>query len=102
MDLYIDDFIDALVKIIVDVDEFEILNIASGKGVIIKEILSMILKIEKAEDLEVKYDLSMPTMIPKRLINIDKAKKLINFKPRTSLEEGLKKTIDWYRANDFN
>jgi nucleoside-diphosphate-sugar epimerase len=42
----------------------------------------------------------MPTMIPKRLIDIEKAKKYINFKPKISLEEGLKRTILWYKRND--
>ena len=100
--LYIDDFTNALIRIINNVNNYEVLNIASGKGVTIREILSMILKIEKAENLEINYDLSMPTMIPKRLINIEKAKKLINFNPETSLEEGLKKTINWYKSNDYN
>ena len=44
----------------------------------------------------------MPTMIPKRLINIEKAKKNINFNPKISLEEGLNKTISWYKSNDNN
>ena len=33
----------------------------------------------------------------KRLINIDKAKKILNFYPKTSLEVGLAKTISWYK-----
>ena len=101
--LYIDDFIDALIEIINNIESFETINIASGKGITIREILSLILKIEKAEHFKVNYDLSMPTMIPKRLINIDKAKNLINFNPKVDIYEGLKRTIDWYKnINDYN
>lgn len=89
--LYIDDFVDAINEIIDKVNNYTVLNIASGKGITIKEVLNIILKIEKVENLKIKFDQSMPTMIPKRLINIEKAKKNINFNPKISLEEGLKK-----------
>ena len=79
--LYIDDFISGLKKIVFNVNDFEILNLASGKGVTIKEILKTIIKIENAESLKVEFDKSKPTMIPKRLIDISKAKKIINFNP---------------------
>ena len=76
------------------------LNIASGNGVTIKQILNIILKIEKAENLKINFDTSMPTMIPKRLIDITKVKKYLNFNPKISLEEGLSRTISWYKSND--
>lgn len=98
--LYIDDFINALVEIINKVDEYIVLNVASGNGVTIKQILNIILKIEKAENLKINYDTTMPTMIPKRLIDITKAKKYLNFNPKISLEEGLSRTISWYKSND--
>ena len=31
--------------------------------------------------------------------NTDKAKKLINWKPKTSLKEGMKNFVDWYKSN---
>ncbi len=45
----------------------------------------MIIIIEKAENLKVEFDKSKPTMIPKRLIDISKAEKIINFSPSTSM-----------------
>ena len=98
--LYIDDFIDALIEIINKVNNYTVLNIASGKGVTIKEVLNTILKIEKIENLPIKFDTRMPTMIPKRLINIDKVKQDLNFLPKVSLEDGIAKTINWFKLND--
>jgi GDP-L-fucose synthase len=98
--LYIDDFIDALVNIINKVNSHDIFNIASGNGVTIKEVLSLILKLENCNNLKISFNNLMPTMIPKRLINIEKAKKILNFLPKVSLEEGLGKTISWYKNND--
>ena len=97
--LYIDDFIDGLNKIVFDLNEFDIINLASGKGITIKEILNLIIELESAESLKIEFDKSKPTMIPKRLINISKAKKLLNFNPKIEMKEGLYNTIKWYREN---
>ena len=97
--LYIDDFISGLKKIVFNVNDFEILNLASGKGITIKEILNTIIKIEKAESLKVEFDKSKPTMIPKRLIDISKAKRIINFNPSINMSDGLLKTINWFKNN---
>lgn len=97
--LYIDDFIDGLNRIVFDFNEFDIINLASGKGITIKEILNLIIELESAESLKIEFDKSKPTMIPKRLINISKAKKLLNFNPKIEMKEGLYNTIKWYREN---
>ena len=95
--LYIEDFCDVLVKIINRTKNFETYNVASGKSVTIRKILKILIKIEKLENNEIDYDSSKPTMIPKRLINITKIKKQFKFKPSISLEEGLVRTIKWYK-----
>ena len=38
-------------------------------------------------------------MIPKRMIDISLAKEKLGFQPKVSLEEGLKKTINWYKES---
>ena len=97
--LYIEDFAKAILKILQSVQHSEIINIASGKGVTIRTILSKIIKIEKLKNYKIYFDRSKPTMIPKRLISIKKALKIINFYPITNLDSGLKKTIIWYKKN---
>jgi GDP-L-fucose synthase len=94
--LYIDDFTDALIKILKIKDIFYVANIAMGKSYSIKNILKLILKIQKV-NLKILYDLSKPQMIPVRNIDISKIKKDLNWRPRVTIQEGLKKTIDWYK-----
>jgi nucleoside-diphosphate-sugar epimerase len=38
-------------------------------------------------------------MIPVRLVNTSRFKNELGWEAKTSLEEGLKKTIEWYLAN---
>lgn len=95
--LFIDDFISGLLKTFEAIDEFDAINIASSRPVTIKEVIKTILEVDKNQSAKIKYDSNMPTMIPKRLINTDKIRKICDWKPQISLREGLKLTIDWYK-----
>ena len=95
--LYIDDFILGLLKSFEITDDFEAINIASSIPVTIKDVLDVLLNADNYQSANVKYDASMPTMLPKRLINTDKIRKKCDWKPETSLIEGIKLTINWYK-----
>lgn len=95
--LYIDDFISGLLRVFEKIEDYETINIASSIPVTIKEVLNIILKINDNLSANIKFDTSMPTMIPKRLINTDKIRKKYKWKPETSLSEGLALTINWYK-----
>ena len=79
------------------VNEFESINLASGIPVTIRDVLAEVLKSSDYEDADVQYDATKPTMIPKRMIDISLAKKRLGFEPKVSLDDGIQKTIDWYR-----
>ena len=95
--LYIDDFILGLLESFEKISDFETINIASSIPVTLKEVLNIILEVDNYKFANIEYDISKPTMIPKRLINTDKIRKKCNWKPKISLREGLKLTIDWYK-----
>ena len=95
--LYIDDCIDGLMLAMEKLDEFEPINIASGIPVTIRDVLSEILKSTNYEDANVQYDSSKPTMIPKRMIDISLAKEKLGFEPKVKLEDGIQRTVDWYK-----
>ena len=95
--LYIDDFILGLLKTFEITDDFEAINIASSIPVTINDVLDVILKVDNNQSAHVKYDASMPTMLPKRLINTDKIRKKCDWKPEVSLIKGIKLTINCYK-----
>ena len=67
-------------------------NLGSGEGVKISDIANTI---GRHFDKEVKYDTTKPNGDMKRLMSMKRANDY-GFKPTTSLDDGIQKTIDWY------
>ena len=75
------------------------INLGSGSGVTIKQIAQVIAKNIPKGPIKIVWDKSKPKGDAKRLMDIRRAKKLLNFKPKYSLEEGINQTIEWYIKN---
>lgn len=71
-------------------------NLGSGRGYTIHELVETL---RGFIDFNYKFDRSKPSGFPKRVMDISRARKLIHYSPTTSLEEGLKKTWEWYIKN---
>ena len=97
--IYIDDFIDGLVLAADKINTFDPVNLAYGQGYSIKELLNICLEEEGYQGAVVEYDASKPSMIPVRLIDTSKAERLLGFKARTGIREGIRMTMDWYREH---
>jgi GDP-L-fucose synthase len=96
--IYVQDFIDGMLLAMEKIEGFEPINIATGRPCTVKEVLGILLEADNYENAKVVFDTSKPTMIPKRLIDATRARSLLGFHPKVSLEEGLKKTVAWYRS----
>lgn len=96
--LFIDDFVDGLLTVFEASGEFDTVNIASGEGHTVREILETLIALDGFDDAVVTFDPSKPQMIKKRLIDNTRVRTRYGFRPRTSLEDGLRRTLDWYRA----
>ena len=95
--IYVTDFVGAAL----DALEYGVndgaVNIGSGKPVTIRESVEAVLKLADHLDAQVIYDPAKPTTMPIRLVDLTKAKTLLGFEPKVSFEEGLRRTINWYR-----
>ena len=73
------------------------INLGCGKGVNIKEIVNIIVN-NMDNKPDVIWDKSKPSGDKKRLMDISRAK-AIGFKPKISIEEGVKQVMKWYKQN---
>ena len=95
--MYVSDLVEALLLTLENYAECQPLNIGSGQPVTIKESVELILRVTGNPATAI-YDASKPTTIPFRVVDLTKAETVLGFKAKVSLEEGLKKTIEWYRS----
>ncbi|SCA57847.1 putative GDP-L-fucose synthase [Candidatus Terasakiella magnetica] len=72
-------------------------NIAFGKSYNVNHMLSLICSNDNFDDAEIVHLLDKPQSLAKRAFSIEKAQKELGFEAKVSLNEGLKRTIDWYR-----
>ena len=93
--LYVDDAARAAILAAEKYDKSEPINIGSGREITINELVELIIKLMNA-DLKIRWNTQKPNGQPRRCLNIDKAKKEIGFVPSVSIEDGLRKTIEWY------
>ena len=95
--LYISDFIEGILLAFENAKDFEPINIASGKSVTIREVIKVILEATDHGSASVAYDTTKPTMIPKRMINVNKIMELAGWEAKTELVHGISETVAWYR-----
>lgn len=88
--IYIDDLAEAMVMDLPPGDY----NVGSGEEMSVNEMVDVLLKYD-GQNPEILHDLSKPTAIQKRRVDCSKIKSF-GWKPMVSMEEGLKRTLDWY------
>ena len=92
---YIEDIASGIISAAENYNESMPINLASGKEITIKEIAEIIKK-EIGYKGRIIWDKDMPIGPNRRNVSIDLANKKINFNPKISIKEGIKKTVDWY------
>ena len=95
--IYIDDLIDGMLCAFERDEPHVVVNLASGRGYSVREILKTLLDVDGYDDAEVSFDPSKPRTIPVRLFDTSYAKGELGFEAKIDLREGLRRTLRWYR-----
>ncbi len=93
--LYVDDFVDACAQLMNKYNDSAMINIGTGTDVAIKQLASLIANATGFKG-KVIFDTTKPDGTMRKLMNNKKIASL-GWKPKVSLEEGIGKTIQWYR-----
>ena len=100
--IYVEDLVDALISVIEkNLKSNKIIDIGSGEKISVNKMANIILELSGSNSSK-KY-LSLRKGEKKAFISADikLAKNLLNFKTKTSLEEGIKKTIEYYKTKVY-
>jgi len=96
--LYVDDCADAIVLAAERYDSPEPLNIGAHSEITIRELTELIADLTGFRG-ELVWDTSKPDGQPRRCLDTTRAKEQIGFTASTSLEDGLRQTIAWFREH---
>ncbi len=96
--LYIDDLIEALCQGLIEGDR-EIINVGSGKSTSILEVFSLIKKLTGFSG-EPYYRPAQPGGVGVFSMKVEKARQVLKWQEKTSLEDGLSQTIEYYRRQN--
>ena len=93
--LYVEDAADGILLAAEKYNKPEPINIGAGFEITIKELVNLIVKLTGFRG-RIAWDTSKPDGQPRRCLDTSKAKQKFGFVAKTTLENGLRKTIYWY------
>ena len=96
--LYVEDAAEAIVLAAERYDGPEPVNLGAGAEMAIKDLVELIAK-HTGFTGRLVWDASKPDGQPRRMLDTDRAARYFGFVAKTAFEDGLRKTIDWYRRS---
>jgi dTDP-glucose 4,6-dehydratase len=101
--LYVDDDAEAIEAVIAaDIDALagEVVNVATGTDISVSQIADHVLDVLGKPSSLKSYVDERPGQVDRHIGSTEKAERMLGWRARTSFEEGLARTVEWYRDND--
>lgn len=95
--LYVEDSAEAIISAMEKLEDPNPVNIGTGKEIKIFDLVNMIAE-EMGFQGKIVWDKTKPDGQPRRCLDTSRAKELFGFESKTSLREGIKKTLEWYES----
>ena len=95
--LYVEDCAEGVLRAAASYDESEPVNLGTGNEIKISDLLQMIARLTRFEG-EIRWQSDKPDGQPRRRLDVSRARERFGFEAEMALEEGLRRTIDWYET----
>ncbi len=96
--LYVEDCAEAVVLAAERCDSPEPVNIGAGFEISIKDLAGKIAALAGFKGV-LEWDASKPDGQPRRMLDTSRAEREFGFKARTGFDEGLRRTVEWYKSS---
>lgn len=93
---YIDDIINGIISALNKKFDFEIINLGNSETVELRYLISLIEK-NLGKKAKIKQLSEQLGDVPITYADIKKAKKLLNYRPKVKIEEGIRRFVEWYK-----
>jgi UDP-glucose 4-epimerase len=99
---YVEDIVDGTILASERVFNGNPINLGTGQKHKLIDVAQMIFNLVDWKPTNIKFERSMPVGPWSRALDNTRARELLAWEPRFSLEQGLRKTIDWYKQSPKN
>jgi len=96
--LYSDDAADGIVRAAEVMDDPTPINLGASFEITIKDLVELIVRLTGFKG-RIEWDPTKPDGQPRRCLDTSRAQALLGWKAKVGFEDGLKRTIDWYREH---
>ena len=93
---YVDDIVSGTLAACKHITNAGVVNLGTSVRYTMREVVNLIFDILAWRPKKIIFDKTKPEGVKTRALNIHKAERLLNWKPRYSLRQGLEKTIEWF------
>jgi GDP-L-fucose synthase len=96
--IYVEDACEAILLAASNYSSSDIVNISSGVPTSIRELVELVAELTEYDG-RIRWDLTQPDGQPRKLFDVRRMHERLGYQCRTSLREGLAKTIAWFRTH---
>lgn len=96
--VYVEDVAKAIVHALETYDGDKVINISSGRGITIKNLVQTLVEVA-GFDGSLEWDTDKPDGQMHKVFDVTRMKEILDFRCETTLEEGLRKTYEWFSNN---
>ena len=96
--LYVEDAAEGIVRAFERLSDSEPVNLGAGREISIRDLAGRIAELSGFRG-RLVWDPTQPDGQPRRSLDVTKAERLLGWTATTTLEDGLARTIEWYRAH---
>lgn len=97
--LYVDDAAEGVIKAAEVMNHPTPINLGTGSEIKIKDLVELIAKVCEFHG-DIEWDSTKPDGQPRRCLDTSKANELLRWQAEVDLEEGLRRTVEWYLKQD--
>ena len=98
--LYVEDAAEAIVLAAEHYNNPEPVNLGAGHEITIRQLAELLRELTGFEG-ELEWDATQPDGQPRRSLDVSRAKREFGFLAKTSLADGLRRTIEWYQTSEM-
>ncbi|PYQ51350.1 MAG: GDP-fucose synthetase [Acidobacteria bacterium] len=96
--LYVEDAAEGVVTAAERYDKPDPVNLGRGEEISIRDLAKTIAHLTGFEGV-IRWDTTKPNGQPRRMLDISRAEREFGFRAKTPFDQGLARTVDWYREN---